>query len=91
MKKNELTQQEERALLELQCQLARLKVETSRQRKRQTRPSQSSQLMNMAQLASDMTHNNPAWKMAMTYGRGKTKLWLGAALLLWQMFANKQK
>lgn len=95
MNEKNLSKQEERALLELECQLARLKIQTSRQRKNHiahtNTPSNSPNLMNVAQIANDVTQNNPLWKMAMLYGRGKQKLWLGGALLLWQILSNKQK
>lgn len=92
MTEKNLTKQEERVLLELECQLARLKIQTSRQRiehQKQMQTQQNHQLMNAAQAASDVL-SHPLWKMGLLRG-DKQKWWLGVMLLLWQMYSDKQK
>lgn len=92
MTEKNLTKQEERVLLELECQLARLKIQTSRQRmeqQKQMQTQQNHQLMNAAQAASDVL-SNPLLKMSLLRG-GKQKWWVGIMLLLWQMYSGKQR
>lgn len=95
MTEKNFTEQEQRTLLELECQLARLKIAASRQRKHAEQEANASNqthhLMNAAQIANDVVAHSPLWKIAMLYGRGKQKLLLGAALLAWQILSNKQK
>lgn len=92
MNEPKLTQQEQRALLELECELARLKIKNAHRHTRMVAASSQSSwnAMQLAQTLSDVQHN-PMWKVVMSYGRGKQKLLLGAALLAWQILSNKQK
>lgn len=92
MNEKKLSKQEERELLALQCELARLKMQVSRQRieqQKKIKTHDNHQLMNAAQIASDVL-SNPLWKMSLLRG-GKQKWWIGAMLLLWQMYSGKQK
>ncbi len=93
MNETKLTKQEQRALLELECELARLKIKNSRRRTQmlaQSAPKSSLDALQIAQIANDTVINNPLWKIAMLYGRGKQKWLLGAGLLAWQIFANNK-
>lgn len=91
MTKPKLTNQEQRALLELQCELARLKIKKSRQNKLKSEsPHSPPNVLQIAQIAHDTMIHNPLWKMNMMYGRGKKRWALGLALLIWQIFTRHQ-
>lgn len=88
MNKKTLSKQEERELLALQCEVARLKVQMAQQCVQQHHATHAHHFINATQIANDVLHN-PLWRILLRHG-GKQKWWLGAILLIWQMsFAKK--
>ena len=88
-----LSKREERELLELEIELARLKLaagELQRQRLQQQRQQNESIGYELLELAGRASHSKFAWSAIMMPARWKSRLLVGAALLAWEYWRKQQ-
>lgn len=91
---NRLTREQERELLELRSLLAQLKLkaaqtQTREQRRRHDAPADA--VFNFANNLSGVVGNRKLLKLALLPARWQHRLLIGAALLAWEYYQNRQE